>query len=105
MLKASTLALIAATIIGSSAVQAQTIQLGPSGPAVDLRSERQRDRDMQREEMRREREMDRRRADRELNRRDRDMSTGSTSRCRTITVRERDDNGRMVSRRTEECRN
>ena len=35
-------------------------------------------------------------------RRDRDMVTGSTG-CRTITVKERDDSGRRVTKRIERC--
>lgn len=97
MLRAMTLALAAATMIGSSAVQAQSIDLGPGGPSIDLRNQHQRERDFEREDMRRDRERERRRAERE-------GDYGRGGRCREITVRERDDDGRMVTRRTRECR-
>lgn len=98
MIRATALAFAAATILGATAVQAQSVDIGPGGPSIDLRSNRQRERDFQRDDIRRDRDDDRR-----SSRRDRDISTGSTG-CRTVTVRERDDSGRMVTRETRECR-
>lgn len=100
MLKTTAIALAAATLIGTVPVAAQTIDLGRNGPSIDLRSDRQRERDFQREENRRDRERDRR-AERRY---DRDASTGSVGRCREVTIRERDDFGRMRTRTREECR-
>lgn len=106
MLRATALALAAATIIGSAPLSAQTIDLGGrGGPSIDLRSERQKDRDFRREQAARDREFDRREEERDRRRaarRDRDLATGSTG-CREITVRERDDFGRTVTRTRREC--
>lgn len=99
MLRVTALAFAAATILGASGVQAQTVDIGPGGPSIDLRSNRQRERDYDRSDSRRDRDDDRR-----STRRDRDLATGSAGGCRTVTVRERDDNGRMVTRETRECR-
>lgn len=85
-------ALAAATILGASAVSAQTIDLGPGGPSVDMRSDRARERDFRREQDRREM------------RRDRDISTGSVGRCREVTIRERDEYGNVETRRRQDCR-
>lgn len=101
MFRATVLAFATAAILGGTGVQAQTVDIGPGGPSIDLRSNRQRDRDMQRDDMRRDREDDRRSS---RSRGDRDLATGSTGGCRTVTVRERDDSGRMVTRETRECR-
>ena len=100
MLRATALAFVAATVLGTSGVSAQTIELGPRGPSVDLRNDRQRDRDFRRED--RMRDMDEDRRDRRRAER-RELSTGSVG-CRTVTVRERDDSGRTVVRKTRECR-
>ena len=99
MFRATALAFAAAAIIGTTGVQAQTVDIGPGGPSIDLRSSRQRDRDFQRDEVRRDRDYDRR-----SSRGDRDVSTGSVGRCREVTVRERDDEGRTVTRQTRDCR-
>lgn len=102
MFRATAIAFAAAAILGITGVQAQTVDIGPGGPSIDLRSNRQRDRDFQREEFRRDRDDDRRSS--RGYRGDRDVATGSTGRCRDVTVRERDDSGRMVTRETRECR-
>lgn len=98
MLKGAVLVLATVTMLGSAGVSAQTIDLGGrGGPSIDLRNEGQRERDLRREERARDRAAERRA-------RDRDGATGSVGRCRQVTVRERDDMGRTVTRRTEECR-
>lgn len=101
MIRATALAFVAAAVIGTTGVQAQSVDIGPGGPSIDLRSNRQRERDFQRDEMRRDRDDERRSSRRES--RDRDITTGATG-CRVVTVRERDDSGRMVTRETRECR-
>lgn len=101
MIRATALAFAAATILGATGVQAQSVDIGPNGPSIDLRSNRQRDRDVQRDDYRRDRDYDRRSS--RNDRRDRDIATGSTG-CRVVTVRERDDSGRMVTRETRDCR-
>lgn len=102
MIRATALAFAAATILSATAVQAQTVDIGPGGPSIDLRSNRQRERDYDREDARRDRDYDRR-SSRSDYRGDRDIATGSTG-CRIVTVRERDDTGRLVTRETRECR-
>lgn len=85
--------LLAMALLGATtvAVPAQTVEFGRGGPSVDLRSDRQRERDFRRDEMRR----------------DRDMTTGSVRRgrgdCRSVTIRERDEFGNMRTRTREEC--
>ena len=94
MLKATTIA-VAVTLMVAPA-SAQVIDLGRGGPQIDLRSNAQRDRDFLREQMRRD--MAPSRYDR------RDLSTGSVRRgCREVTIRERDDDGRMVTRTRRDC--
>lgn len=108
MLRTTALALTAAVILGTTGVSAQVVDLGGrGGPSIDLRSNKQRDRDYQREQSRRDGEYDRR-AD--YDRRGggyerRDLSTGSVGRsgCRTVTIREQDDYGRTVTRRRSDC--
>ena len=91
------IALVAASLLSASAVQAQTLQLGPGGVGVDMRSPRQRERDALREEERRERFRDRRRAERDFYReRERD--------CREVTVTRRNEYGERVTRTRRECR-
>jgi len=97
MMKPGLLALVAATTIGASQVQAQSIEFGRGGPSVDLRSERQRERDFRHDDYRRDRDFDRRRAFR-----DRDITTGSTG-CRVVTVRERDAYGNRSIRERRSC--
>lgn len=97
--------LLGATSVSAPPAAAQSIEVGPGGGiGVDLRSNRQRERDFQREEARRDRDIERRRADR----RDRDygdVTTSSTRRgCREVTVRERNAYGEVETRRTRDCR-
>ena len=96
MLRATALAVAAAAMLGTSAVSAQTIDLGGrGGPSIDLRSDRQRERDYRRDQVRRD-------YDRGYDRRD--LSTGSVrGGCREVTIRERDDYGRMVTRTRRDC--
>ncbi|MDB5590386.1 hypothetical protein [Enterovirga sp.] len=99
MLRATALAVAAAAMLGTSAASAQVIDLGRGGPQIDLRSDRQRDRerDWRRDHHRYDRDGDRgSRYDR------RGLTTGSVG-CREVTVRERDDYGRMVTRTTRRC--
>lgn len=96
MVKRPALALVAACLLGSAVpLSAQTIDIGPGGPRIDMRSpgERARERELRREdrEFRREREM---------RRRERMSGPG----CRTVEIRERDAYGDMVVRRRRECR-
>lgn len=104
MLRTTALAFLAATVLGTAGAAAQSIDLGGrGGPSIDLRNEGQRERDFRREERARDRASDRRAFERGRGRDD--LSTGSNGRnCRTVTVRERDDRGRSVTRRTQECR-
>ena len=88
-------AVLAMATIGVTAVPAQTVDFGPGGPSVDLRSRGQRERDLDREEIRREQ----RRRDRQE---DRYSDRGGPG-CRTVTVREQDDYGRTVTRTRREC--
>ena len=94
MLRATVLAAAAAATLMTTAVSAQVIDLGRGGPSVDLRSDRQRERDYRRDEARR----DGGRYDR------RDLTTGSTG-CRSVTVRETDAYGNTVTRRRNGRRN
>jgi Ni/Co efflux regulator RcnB len=96
MVRATALVVAAAAMLGTSAVSAQVVDLGRGGPTIDLRSDRQRERDYQRREMRRDAEYGRSRYDR------RDLSTGSVG-CRTVTIRERDEYGNSVTRRRSDC--
>jgi Ni/Co efflux regulator RcnB len=94
MKKFLAIALTAATLVGgSAAVSAQSLDIGPGGPRIDLRSDRERarEREFRREE--RERERDRRSY--------RDRGEG---RCREVTVRERDSYGNVEVTRRRECR-
>ncbi len=94
MLRTLALALSAVAVIGTSAVSAQTIDLGRGGPSIDLRSDGQRERDYRRD----------RRDDQYRGRRsERDELSTRGGRCRTVTVRRQDDYGRTVTRRTREC--
>lgn len=100
-MRTTALAFAAAAILGGSLIsipaRAQTVEVGPGGVGVDLRSPRQRERDYVREEERR----DRRRAMRDQD----EMSTGSVrGGCREVTIRERNDYGEMVTRTRRECR-
>ena len=98
MLRATALVFAAAAMLGTTAASAQTIDLGRGGPSIDLRSDRQRERDYERRELRRESEYDRRGYDR------RDFSTGNgRGGCREVTIRERDDYGRTVTRTRRDC--
>jgi hypothetical protein len=88
MSKTLILALAASTLLGATAVCAQSIDLGPGGPSIDLRNERQRERDYRREQERRE-----------MRRAERYEGRG----CRTVTVREETDDGRTIIRKRREC--
>lgn len=67
-------ALLSGVALNAPIATAQTVEVGPGGVGVDLRSPRQRDRDVQREESRRDRDYDRRRAYRDGDR----SASGST---------------------------
>ncbi len=87
MSKALGVVLVAACLIGGSApVLAQSLDIGPGGPRLDLRN-------------RGEREYDRDRESRHEDRYERQRS-----RCRMVETRERDDDGDVVVRRRRECR-
>ena len=90
MTKFLAIAFATATILASPAAFAQSLDIGPGGPRLDLRNERQRehDRDMRRDERRGMRDYDRR----------------GGERCREVTVRERDEDGNVEVRRRRECR-
>ncbi|MGA0595100.1 hypothetical protein [Enterovirga sp. CN4-39] len=88
------IALAAATCIGTALpAAAQSIEVGPRGVGVDLRSPGQRERDWERDQWRRERARERRRWD----------ETGSVRGCREVTVRERNEYGDRVTRTRREC--
>ena len=88
-------ALAAAACIGAAVpASAQSIEVGPGGVGVDIRGPRARDRDYDREEIRR---TERRRG------RDWD-ETGSAGRCREVTIRERNEYGERVTRTRRDCR-
>ncbi|WP_449410236.1 hypothetical protein [Methylobacterium komagatae] len=53
-------ALVAASVLTAVPAFAQTIELGPRGPSIDLRSRGERERDFRREQYRRDREAERR---------------------------------------------
>lgn len=98
MLKTTAIALATVAMLGTTAVSAQTIDLGRGAPSIDLRSNKQRERDYQRDNYRREQT----RSDRGYDRRD--LSTGSVRNgCREVTVRERDDYGNTVTRTRRDC--
>lgn len=98
MKKIFAVALTAATIMGGTAAYAQSVDFGPNGPQLDLRSHRQRERDYDRVERMRDRDYDRRGGYR-----DRDLTTGSVG-CREVTVRDRDAYGNVEVRRHRDCR-
>jgi hypothetical protein len=95
----SAAALLGASFVSTAPASAQTLEVGPGGQVgVDLRSPRQRERDQLRREDMRDRDVVRRS-------RDDDYRTGSVrSGCREVTVRERDDDGSMVTRTRRDCR-
>ena len=89
------LAIAAAAAIGAAIpASAQTVEVGPGGVGVDLRSPRQRERDWERREIRREE----RRANRYYD------ETGSVGGCREVTVRERNEYGDRITRTRRDCR-
>ena len=94
MLRATVLAAAAAATLMSTAASAQVIDLGRGGPSLDLRNNRQRERDYQRDEDRQD--YGRGGYDR------RDLATGSTG-CRSVTVRETDGYGNTTTRRRNDC--
>ena len=92
MKKTLVLAFAAATLLGATAVSAQTIDLGGrGGPSIDLRNDRQRERDFRRE-----------REERELRRADRYERVERRG-CRTVTVREETGDGRTIIRKRRDC--
>lgn len=93
MLRATVLAAAAAATLMSTAVSAQVIDLGRGGPTIDLRNQRQRDRDERRDEDRRD--------SREGYSDRRELTTGSG--CRSVTVRETDAYGNTTTRRRSDC--
>lgn len=86
------LGLAALLALGATGASAQGIRIGPDGVRIDD------GRDNVRREYRDERRM---RRDR-----DRDLTTGTVGRrgCREVTIRERDDDGSLVTRTRRECR-
>ena len=98
MLKTTMIAATAVAMLGATAASAQTIDLGRGGPSIDLRGDRQRERDYRREEGRRDGYDRRGGYDR------RDLSTGSVGGgCREVTVRERDEYGNVTRRTRRDC--
>lgn len=90
--------LLAATLIGSGIVSATPsfaqvqFGIGPDGPSVRVGPD-----DDRRYERRRY--IERRRAYD-----DDSLSTGSVNRCRTVVIREEDEDGDVVTRRVRRCR-
>ena len=87
--------LLAAALIGSgivvstpSSAQVQ-FGIGPDGPNIQVGPDRDRHE---------RRYIERRRYD------DDRLTTGSTSRCRTVVIREEDENGDEITRRVRRCR-
>lgn len=95
-MRAAIIAIAAAACLTTALpASAQTVEVGPGGVGVDLRSPRQRERDWERDQYRQDRSAERRR--------DRWDETGSIG-CREVTVRERNDYGERVTRTRRECR-
>lgn len=92
-------AFLAATIAGATAVQAQTLEVGPGGVGVDLRGPRERV--IERDEYPRDGYRERRRRERF---RDREELRAGGRGCREITVRSRNEYGERVTRTRRECR-
>jgi Ni/Co efflux regulator RcnB len=88
MKKTLILAFAASTLLGATAVSAQTVEFGARGPSIDMRNERQRERDYRRE-----------REERRADRYERVERRG----CRTVTVREETGDGRTIIRKRREC--
>lgn len=63
--------LVVGGLLSVAPASAQGIQIGPNGPSIDLRSRRERERDMDREDARREMRREERRRDREYDEDDR----------------------------------
>lgn len=102
-----TLALAAAAVIGGIGASApgavaQVVDFGQGGIGLDLRSSRQRQRDVEREDARREFERDDYERRREARRRAR-YEEEYGSRCREVTVRERNAYGEIETRRSRDC--
>jgi hypothetical protein len=95
--------LLAATLIGSGIVSATPsyaqvqFGIGPEGPSVRVGPDDDRRYDDRRYERRRY--IERRRAYDDDN-----LSTGSVDRCRTVVIREEDEDGDIVTRRVRRCR-
>lgn len=100
----SAAALLGASFVSGAPASAQTVEVGPNGQVgLDLRNPRQRERDFQRDQIRREDMRDREVARRSRN--DDDYGSRSVrSGCREVTVRERDDDGSMITRTRRDCR-
>lgn len=87
--------LLAAALVGSgiAASTPSTAQVqfgvGPNGPSVRIGPQ---------EDRYERRHIERRRAY------DEDLSTGSVNRCRTVIIREENDDGDLVTRRIRRCR-
>jgi hypothetical protein len=85
--------LVAAALTGLSALAATPSSaqvqfgIGPNGPNIQVGPDRDRHE---------RRYIERRRYD--------DLTTGSVERCRTVIIREEDDNGDQVTRRVRRCR-
>ena len=91
MLRATTLAVLTAALLGTTAVSAQVVDLGRGGPTIDLRSPGDRERDYEREEIRRDGER-------------RDLTTGNVrGGCSSVTVTKQDGDGNSVTRRRDDC--
>ena len=103
MSKSLAIAIATTLLLTSSPLFAQSIDLGPGGPRIDLRGpgEREREREIRHEREERMREEGRREERRREGRFEGDRGDG---RCRVVEIRERDDNGDMVIRRRRECR-
>jgi hypothetical protein len=87
---------VAITLIGTTAASAQSIDIGPRGIGVDVDGS---DRRIER----RERRWDGDREDSVIIRRDRDVRTTGSVRCRTTIVRRENRFGEVVTRRIREC--
>jgi hypothetical protein len=89
--------LLAATLIGSGLLSATPsyaqvqFGIGPNGPSVRVGPDD-------------DRRYERRRYERRRVYDDDTLSTGSVSRCRTVVIREEDDDGDIVTRRVRRCR-
>jgi hypothetical protein len=85
--------LVAAALIGSGVVAATPssaqvkLDVGPEGPSVRIGPD-----------------ADRRHERRRIIERDDHLTTGSVGRCRTVVIREEDEDGDIITRRVRRCR-